>query len=115
VSACPQCGASVTPGPRPKTYCSTPCQSKAADARRATTRAGRSGITNPQAEEPPTRPLSPTLIATPPSVDMAASDRLSVLMDKAHSRVGVNAWEVAEIAKLRGISPWSPLAKIIAR
>jgi hypothetical protein len=46
---------------------------------------------------------------------MAASDRLSVLMDKAHSRVGVNAWEVAEIAKLRGISPWSPLAKIIAR
>jgi hypothetical protein len=36
-------------------------------------------------------------------------------MAKAHSRVGVTAWEVAEIAKLRGISAWAPLAKIIGK
>jgi hypothetical protein len=36
-------------------------------------------------------------------------------MEKAHSRGGVNAWEIAEIAKLRGRSPWAPLRIIIAK
>jgi hypothetical protein len=125
VSACPQCGSVIQAGPRRKTYCSTPCQTKAANARRATTRAGRiirptdNGITNPHAGEPSGRPLPSTLTDIPPSVDMAATDapsaRLSELMAKAHSRVGVTAWEIAEIAKLRGISPWAPLAKIIGK
>jgi hypothetical protein len=45
----------------------------------------------------------------------AAADRLTFLMDRAHSRTGINAWEVAELAKLRGISPWAPLRVIIAQ
>jgi hypothetical protein len=36
-------------------------------------------------------------------------------MDKAHSRVGVNAFEIAEIARARNISAWAPVAKILAR
>jgi hypothetical protein len=35
-------------------------------------------------------------------------------MAKAHSRKGIDAWEIAELAKLRGISPWVPLRVIIA-
>jgi hypothetical protein len=72
-------------------------------------------MTNPQ-------PLSPTPPTIPPSVDTSpseandtAGDRLSALMEKAHSKVGVNAFEIATIAKMRGISAWAPVAKIIAR
>jgi hypothetical protein len=114
---CPQCSTPFQPAPtrgKPQKWCSRPCQIKAANARRKTTRAGRSGTTietNPQV-------LSPTLAALPPTVDRSTSDapgaRLSELMEKAHSRGGVTAWEIAELAKLRGISPWAPLAKIIA-
>jgi hypothetical protein len=68
-------------------------------------------MTNPQ-------PSSPTPPALRPAVDTSASDapgHLEFLMNKAHSRVGVTAWEVAEIARARGISAWAPVAKIIAR
>jgi hypothetical protein len=41
--------------------------------------------------------------------------RLAELMDKAHSRVGVTSFEIALIAKMRGISPWAPLRVILAR
>jgi hypothetical protein len=111
-------------GPRPKTYCSSKCQTKAANARRATTRKGRvEGVTFPQPAEAPERPLRSTLTDTPESVDRSASDspspspaeRLAFLMDKAHSRVGVTAWELAEIAKLRKISAWAPVSVIIAK
>jgi hypothetical protein len=78
--------------------------------RRATTRTGRSK-TNP-------RPSSPTLTMKPSSVERSPSDapaaRISELMAKGHSREGINAWEIAELAKLRGISPWSPLRVILA-
>jgi hypothetical protein len=87
--------------------------------RRATTRAGRTlGVTYPRTPEPSGQPLAPEATNIPDSVDRSASEspsRLSVLMEKAHSRVGVNAFEIAEIAKLRGISAWAPVAKIIAR
>ena len=50
---------------------------------------------------------------------MAVSDspsaRLDALLEKARSKVGVTAFEVALIARARGISAWAPLAKIIAR
>jgi hypothetical protein len=42
-------------------------------------------------------------------------DRLAELLDKAHSRGGVTSFEIAMIAKLKGISAWTPVAKIIAR
>ena len=45
---------------------------------------------------------SPSDCPTPPS------DSLEALMEKAHSRTGVNAFEIAMIAKMRGISPWAP-------
>jgi hypothetical protein len=41
VSACPQCSAPIQAAPRPRKFCSTPCQIRAANARRATTRVGR--------------------------------------------------------------------------
>jgi hypothetical protein len=36
-------------------------------------------------------------------------------MEKAHSRTGVNAFEIAIIAKLRGISAWAPVSVILAK
>jgi hypothetical protein len=101
-------------------YCSRPCQITAANMRRASTRAGRiNSITYPHAGEPSGRPLPSTLTDIPPSVDRSATDapdsRLAELMAKAHSRGGVTAWEIAEIAKLRGISAWAPLSVIIAK
>jgi hypothetical protein len=42
-------------------------------------------------------------------------DRLAELMALAHSRGGIGPWEVAELAKLRGISPWAPLRVILAK
>ena len=36
-------------------------------------------------------------------------------MEKAHGRTGVNAFEIAMIAKMRGISPWAPTRVILAR
>jgi hypothetical protein len=110
----------ATRGGRTQKFCSSPCRVIAGNSRRATTRKGRAlGPTNPHAGEPSGQPVAPEAITIPPSVDMAASDapasRLDVLMAKAHSRGGIDAWEIAELAKLRGISPWAPLAKIIAR
>jgi hypothetical protein len=118
---CAQCALSFPAPPfrrgKVQIYCSSQCQTKAANARRATTREGRK--TNPQVVEPSGRPSPSTLPNIPPSVDMAASEpqssRLAVLMAKAHSREGIDAWEVAELAKLRNISPWSPLRIIIAK
>jgi hypothetical protein len=119
---CAQCATAFTPGQRRgkvQTYCTPKCQTKAANARRASTRSGRIlGITNPHAGETPGQPISPEVITTPPSARTPASDspnRLSELMEKAHSRGGVTAFEIAEIARARGISPWAPEAKIIAR
>jgi hypothetical protein len=105
-----------TPGPRrgkPQTFCRPACQITAANMRRATTRAGRSP-TYPHAGESSGRPLPSTLTDIPPSVERSASD-LPSLMAKAHSRVGVTAWEIATIAKLRGISAWAPLSVILAK
>jgi hypothetical protein len=124
--ACLQCTAEFPAPPvrrgKAQVYCSPPCQTKAANARRASTRAGRiNGITYPHAGEPLQRLKTPEAMSIPPSVDRSASDRqdapsnrLSELMDKAHSRGGINAWEIAELAKLRGISPWAPLRVILA-
>jgi hypothetical protein len=106
-------------GGKRRVYCARSCQIQAANTRRATTRTGRGVPTNPQPRKPAKAPSLPTLTDIPPSVDMAASDlprdRLAFLMDKAQSRVGVTPWEVAEIAKLRGISPWAPVLIIIAK
>jgi hypothetical protein len=114
--ACPQCTTEIPEAPRrggkPRVYCSRPCQIKAANARRPPR------PTYPHAVEPPTQPLAPTLTNIPPSVKTPVSDapgaRLSELMAKAHSRGGINAWEIAELAKLRGRSPWAPLSVILA-
>ena len=118
---CAQCTAPFQPPPRKggkeQRFCSRPCQIKAANARRV--RGKVAGATYPHAGEPSGRPLAPAPTNIPPSVDRSATDspsaRLSELMAKAHSRGGVTAWEVAEIAKLRGISAWAPLSVIIAK
>jgi hypothetical protein len=121
--ACLQCTAEFPAPPvrrgKAQVYCSPPCQMKAANMRRASTRAGRiNGITYPHTEEPLQRLETPEAMSIPPSVDRSTSDRpspaarLSELMDKAHSRVGVTAWEIAEIAKLRNISAWAPVSVI---
>jgi hypothetical protein len=55
----------------------------------------------------------------PPSASRALSDarnaRISELMALAHSRGGIDPWQVAELAKLRNISPWAPLRVIIGQ
>jgi hypothetical protein len=109
---CLSCKEEITPGPprggRAQLFCGPPCRVAAGNARRATTRKGRLGATNPQPSSltPPTMPSSvdrsPSDCPTPPS------DSLEALMEKAHSRTGVNAFEIAMIAKMRGISPWAP-------
>jgi hypothetical protein len=121
--ACLNCTASF-PAPtarrgKVQIFCTPKCRVAGANARRASTRAGRiNGITYPHAGEPSGRPLAPEATNTPESVDRSASDspsRLDVLMALAHSRGGIDPWQVAELAKLRGISAWAPLAKIIGK
>jgi hypothetical protein len=123
---CAQCATEFTPGQRRgkiQIYCGPICRVAGGNARRATTRSGRAnGITNPHAGDPRTGPSSSPLLNTSHTVDRAASeasdtpiDSLKALLDKAHSRVGVTAWEIALIAKRRGISPWAPLSVIIGK
>jgi hypothetical protein len=57
---------------------------------------------------------SPSTLFTPPEAPNPV-DRLAELMALAHSRGGIGPWEVAELAKLRGISPWAPLRVILAK
>ena len=95
-------------------YCGKPCQIQAANARRATTRTGRTnGITNPHSG----LPSSPEATTIPPSDSKALTDarnaRISALMTLAHSRGGIDPWQVAELARLRNISPWAPLRVIL--
>jgi hypothetical protein len=40
---------------------------------------------------------------------------LEELMDKAHSKVGIGAFEVAELARLKGLSPWTPFRLIVSK
>jgi hypothetical protein len=128
--ACLQCSTDF-PAPaarrgKVQVYCSRPCQTKAANARRASTRQGRvEGITYPRGNgsgRPPASALpdAPDSSQTPASGHASVAEsvdraRLEELMDKAHSRVGVTSFEIAMIAKLRGISAWAPLRVIIAR
>jgi hypothetical protein len=104
-------------------YCSPKCRVAGGNARRSSTRQGRiNGETNPHAG----RPVSPEATTIPPTAKPPVSghastaesvdgSRLEELMEKAHSRVGVNAFEIALIAKMRGISPWAPTRVILAR
>jgi hypothetical protein len=120
--ACANCQTEFPEVPRrgkAKLFCGPTCRVSAGNARRATTRSGRTlGLTNPRAGEAPGGPLSPEVIATRPSVDRSVSDshniRLSELMAKAHSPGGVTSFEIALIAKMRGISAWAPLRVILA-
>jgi hypothetical protein len=41
--------------------------------------------------------------------------RVKTLLDMAHSRGGIGAWEITELAHLRGIDPSAPLRTIFAR
>jgi hypothetical protein len=115
---CPSCStAFVAPparrGGKPRIYCGRVCQIKSANERRVR---GKSNLST--ASEPSGQPIAPGVITIPPTAQTPLSDapnRLEFLMEKAHSRVGVNAFEIAEIARARGISAWAPLAKILAR
>ena len=106
----------ATRGGRAQTFCSPPCRVAAANARRATTRAGRK-VANPKAGKTSTPPLSAAPVKPHPTVDTSPSDaqraRISALMTLAHSRGGIDPWQIAELAKLRGISPWAPLRVIL--
>jgi hypothetical protein len=113
-------------GPRPKTYCSPKCQIQAANIRRDLKRKG-SAAQRPcdlsTTGEAPGQPVAPEATTIPPSASRALSDspsvtpaeRIAVLMTLAHSRGGIDPWQLAELAKLRGISPWSPARIIMAK
>jgi hypothetical protein len=105
-------------GARPQRFCTPKCQIKAANERRSIKRRGNLST----AGETPGQPSSPEVITIPPSDSRALSDSpstpsdsLAALLDKAHSRVGVTSFEIALIAKMRGISAWAPVRVIIGR
>jgi hypothetical protein len=72
-------------------------------------------VTNPPATSPPLNSVPPTVDSSLSAAPYNPSARLEELMARANSRGGVNAWEIAEIAKLRGVSPWAPLHVIIGK
>jgi hypothetical protein len=102
-------------GPRPKTYCSPKCQIKAANIRRDLKRKGDlSTAGEPSGRTPASDPMRiPPTPSTP--LSDAPNARLSELMEKAHSRTGINAFELADLARLKGLSPWTPFRLIVAK
>ena len=116
--ACANCTQDFPEAPlrgKARIFCSPPCRVAAANSRRATTRKGRLGQTNPPLPNPPPPAARPTVDTSPSAAPSPRPTSLEALLDKAHSRVGVTAWEIATIAKMRGISAWAPVSKIIAR
>jgi hypothetical protein len=65
MSECPQCGEAIKAGPRRKTYCSVPCQIKAANSRRATTRSGRRSEAPYTPKSGSEKPELPSDLSTP--------------------------------------------------
>jgi hypothetical protein len=122
---CAQCAAPFPAPPftrgRGQRFCQKSCQVRAANIRRDAKRRDLSTTGKAtQPLSPATLPTAPAKAQTPLSdapthVDRSAIERLAFLMDKAHSRVGVTAWEIAEIARARGISAWAPMSVIIAK
>ena len=115
---CAQC---ATPFPAPaqrrggrvQIYCQRACQITAANIRRDLKRKGNLST----AVKPSGRVDMAKVITIPPSNSRAASDahntRISALMTLAHSRGGIDPWQIAELAKLKGVSPWAPLRVIL--
>jgi hypothetical protein len=112
--ACIHCNEQFTKATPRQSYCTPKCQVQAANARRPKTRSGRArGASQTPKSVSEVAEGLPTLSTAPEAPNPV--DRLAELMALAHSRKGVTAWEIAEIAKLRGISPWAPLSVIIAK
>jgi hypothetical protein len=67
----------------------------------------------------PGRPPASTLTDTPPSAHTPLTDRrtvrLSELMARARSKRGIDAFQIAELALLRGLPASSPLRVIFDR
>jgi hypothetical protein len=109
------CATCATPLPRrskarggkPQSYCSPRCR-KTAENRRAG-HAPRATLT--------IRPSNSLKAASdaPTQRSVADEGRVTLLLDKAHSRTGISSFEIAELAKLRGIDPSAPLKVIFAR
>jgi hypothetical protein len=53
-------------------------------------------------------------ISTPPEA-LNPVDRLAELMALAHSPKGIDPFFVAELARLRGLSPWTPFRLIVSK
>jgi hypothetical protein len=114
---CASCAAPFQPAPprggMTQIYCQRSCQIKAANIRRDAKR--RANLST--AVKPSGLPSSPPLLNMSPSVDRALSaahnTRISALMTLAHSRGGIDPWQIAELAKLKRVSPWAPLRVIL--
>jgi hypothetical protein len=108
-------------GARPQTYCNPKCQIKAANERRSIKRRGEAqGPSNlSTGGAAPGRPVASDPMRISPSAKTPPSDspsaRINALMALAHSRGGIDPWQVAELARLRNISPWAPLRVIIGK
>jgi hypothetical protein len=115
-------------GARARRFCTPKCQQTAANARRQTTREGRKGNLS-TAAEPSGQPVAPGVITIPPTHSTpltgplsrlsdspyTPATRLSALMALAHSKGGINPWQLAELARLRGMSPWAPARLIMSK
>jgi hypothetical protein len=68
--ACLQCTNDIPPatrkGGKPRTYCSPPCQIKAANSRRATTRSGRVSVASRTPKPGSDSPIDLPILSTPP-------------------------------------------------
>jgi hypothetical protein len=104
----------VLRGGRVRRFCGVPCRVSAANARRATTRSERAAGALRTPKSGLESPESPSALSTPPEAPNPV-DRLAELMAKAHSPTGINAFELADLARLRGLSPWTPARLIMSK
>jgi hypothetical protein len=110
---------------KPQRFCGRACQTRAANMRRSIKRRG-SAAQRPcdlsTAGKTPGRPSSPEAITIPPSASTPlsdspnpTSDRIAELLARAHSKTGIDPFSVAELARLRGLSPWTPFRLIVSK
>jgi hypothetical protein len=99
-------------------FCQRACQIRAANIRRdAKRKANLSTDVKPSGR---VEMVGVTTIPPDHSTPLSDSpnptaDRIAELMAKAHSRTGINAFELADLARLRGLSPWTPARLIMSK
>jgi hypothetical protein len=116
-STCPHCKSTFAArvGAKPQRYCSASCRRAVQNARAAEQRTQALGSHRNALQASKVTKVAATPSKPASNVLGRDSSRLATLLDAAHSRRGLNAWEIAELARLRGIDPAAPLNQIFGR